>query len=131
MKSSLSLIKFFKQFPNELKAEQYFIKLRWENKVICPFCGSIHIVGKKHRLPMPYRCKDCRKHFSVRTRTILTESKISLQKWLLAIYVLTNSYKDISSVQLAKQIGVTQKTAWFLGHRIRETWIQRLINKNL
>ena len=124
MKSNLRLIKFFKQFPNELKAEQYFIKLRWGNKVICPFCGSVHIVEKKNRLPMPYRCKDCRKHFSVRTGTILTESKISLQKWLLAIYILTNSHKGISSVQLAEQLGVTQKTAWFLGHRIRETLMQ-------
>ena len=124
MKNKLSLINFFKQFPTENKAEQYFIKLRWGRRIVCPFCGSKHVAEKKSRKPMPYRCKDCRKHFSVRTGTVLTESKISLQKWLLAIYIMTNSHKGISSIQLAEQLGTTQKTAWFLGHRIRETWMQ-------
>ena len=124
MKNSLSLIRFFKQYPSESKAEQYFIRLRWGRHIICPFCGSIHIAEKKDRKPMPYRCMDCRKHFSVRTGTILSESKLPLQKWLLAIYILTNSHKGISSVQLAEHLGVTQKTAWFLGHRIRQAWMQ-------
>jgi transposase-like protein len=74
---------------------------------------------------MPYRCQDCRKHFSIRTNTILAESKIPLQKWFFAIYLMTTARKGISSIQLAKELGVTQKTAWFLEHRIREAYEQK------
>ena len=126
--SELSLIKFFEKFPNEQKTVEYFENLRWKDGVIvCPYCGSIHI--SRCKVPMPYRCRDCRKHFSVRIGTVLNESKLPLLKWLLAIYILTNSKKGVSSVQLAEYLGVTQKTAWFLAHRIRETWEQS--NKRL
>ena len=63
MKSELNLVKFYKQFSTEDKAEQYFMKLRWGNNIVCPFCGSVNVTEKKNRLPMPYRCKECRKHF--------------------------------------------------------------------
>lgn len=122
-KQNLNLIKFFEKFQSEEKATEYFEKLRWKDGIIvCPYCGSVHI--SKCKIPMPYRCKDCRKHFSVRIGTILNESKLPLLKWLLAIYILTNTKKGVSSVQLAEYLGVTQKTAWFLAHRIRETWEQ-------
>lgn len=68
--------------------------------------------------------KDCRKHFSVRTGTALAESRLPLQKWLLAIYMLTSARKGIPSTQMARELGVTQKTAWFLAQRIRETWLK-------
>jgi transposase-like protein len=71
---------------------------------------------------MPFRCQDCREHFSVRTGTILAASKVPLHKWLFAVYLMTNARKGISSIQMAKEIGVTQKTAWFLEHRIREAY---------
>ena len=119
--SELSLIKFFKQFPNEEKAAEYFEKLRWGEVIICPYCGSIHISRTKI---MPYRCRDCRKHFSVRTGTALAESRLPLQKWLLAMYILTNSKKGVSSIQLAEYLGITQKSAWFLAHRLRESFVQ-------
>ncbi|WVX49014.1 hypothetical protein ROLI_020990 [Roseobacter fucihabitans] len=66
---------------------------------------------------------DCRKHFSVRTGTVLAESRLPLQKWLLAIFMLTSARKGIPSTQMARELGVTQKTAWFLAQRIRETWM--------
>lgn len=69
---------------------------------------------------MPYRCKDCRSHFSVRTGTVLAESKLGLHKWLMAIYMLHTARKGVSSVQMAKELGITQKSAWFLNHRIRK-----------
>lgn len=72
---------------------------------------------------MAYRCKDCRKHFSVRTGTVLAESRLPLLKWLLAIYMLTSARKGIPSTQMARELGVTQKTTWFLAQRIRETWM--------
>lgn len=72
---------------------------------------------------MPYRCRDCRKHFSVRTGTVLAESKIELQKWLMAIYMMTTARKGIPSTQMARELGITQKSSWFLAQRIRETWL--------
>lgn len=100
---------------------KYFENSRWLNGIECPYCGSRNIANCKN--PMPYRCRACRKHFSVRVGTILSESKLPLQTWLLAIYILVNSKKGISSTQLAEMLGTTQKTAWFLAHRIRETWL--------
>lgn len=121
--AKLNLISFFKDFPDEKSAVEYFEKQRWPKGVICPYCGSERISSCSE--PMPYRCKDCRKHFSVKIGTVLNESKLPLLKWLLAIYILTNAKKGISSVQLSEYLGVTQKTAWFLAHRIRETWLQK------
>jgi len=118
----LSVYKFTEKFESEEKSRQYVESRRWPEERTCPLCGSIHTVEVKDHKPMPYRCQDCRKHFSVRTGTILTESKIPLRKWLFAIYLMTTARKGISSVQLAKTLGVTQKTAWFLEHRIREAY---------
>ncbi len=73
---------------------------------------------------MPYRCKDCRKFFSVRFGTILEESKLPLHKWLMCMYLLATSRKGISSIQISKELGITQKSAWFLCHRIREVWMK-------
>ena len=120
MSENFSLIDFFEQYPDEAAATAFFESLRWADGVVCPHCGSIHI--SKCKGAMPYRCKTCRKHFSVRVGTILNNSKLPLLKWLLALYVLSNSKKGIASTKLAEYIGCTQKTAWFLAHRIREVW---------
>ena len=69
---------------------------------------------------MPYRCGECRKYFSLRTGTVMAKSNLPLRLWAIAAYLLLTRPKGVSSVQLAKDLGVTQKTAWFLGHRIRE-----------
>ena len=74
----------------------------------------------KHK--MPYRCKDCRKFFSVRTKSTLAESNISLHKWLMAMYLLNTNLKGVPSTKLANDLGITQKTAWFLAHRIRKAF---------
>ncbi|MBE6452127.1 MAG: IS1595 family transposase [Alphaproteobacteria bacterium] len=122
MSDKFSLIDFFQKYPTEEDAAKFFENLRWKNGVVCPYCGSIHV--SKCGKPMPYRCKKCRKHFSVRVGTMLEDSKLPLQKWLLAIYILVNSKKGVSSIQLAEYLNCTQKTAWFLAHRIRESWLQ-------
>lgn len=79
---------------------------------------------------MAYRCKDCRKHFSVRTGTVLEESRLPLQKWLMAIYLMTTARKGIPSTQMAKELGITQKSAWFLAQRIREAFLSKEAESN-
>jgi transposase-like protein len=116
----ISLYEFLQKFPDELAANAFFVTRRWNGRPYCPHCGSLNIASISNSKPMPYRCKDCRKHFSVRTGSVLAESKIPLHKWLMAIYMLHTARKGVSSIQLSKEIGVTQKTAWFLNHRIRE-----------
>ena len=120
---TLSTFEFFAKFPDENAARLYFEKRRWDNRPVCGHCGSSNAVECKDHKPMPYRCRDCRKHFSVRTGTVLAESRLPLQKWLLAIFMLTSARKGIPSTQMARELGITQKSAWFLAQRIRETWL--------
>ncbi|MDE2874102.1 MAG: IS1595 family transposase [Gemmatimonadota bacterium] len=125
VKESISLYEFFEKFPDEAAAVKYVEARRWPDGVACPKCGSPSVSAVKSGKPMPWRCRDCRKHFSVRTGTVFAESKLGIHKWLMAAYLMTTARKGISSVQLAKEVGVTQKTAWFLEHRIREAMTSR------
>lgn len=122
---TLSLWQFFQRFPDEAAAVAYVESKRWPDGAHCPRCGSFAVSAVKSGKPMPWRCCDCRKHFSVRMGTALADSPIPVQKWLMAAYLMTSARKGISSVQLAKELGVTQKTAWFLEHRIREAFRSR------
>ena len=88
----------------------------------CRKCGGENTSEVPSAKPMPYWCKDCRNYFSVRTGTALARSNIPLQKWAIAIYLCLTSLKSVSSMKLHRDIGVTQRTAWFMLHRIREAW---------
>jgi len=127
---TISLYEFFAKFPNEESARLYFEDKRWKSGISCPHCGSLGVSECLNHKPMPYRCKDCRKHFSVRTGTVLEQSRIPLQKWLMAIYMMTTARKGIPSTQMARELGITQKSAWFLAQRIRETWIEKSNNND-
>ena len=120
---AVSLYQFFQRFPDEEAARQYFERNRWGEELYCGHCGSTNVAKVKNHKPMPYRCRDCRKHFSVRTGTVLAESRLPLHKWLMAIYMMTTARKGIPSTQMARELGITQKSAWFLAQRIRETWL--------
>lgn len=122
MRDDFDIFAFFKEYPTEEAARKYFENLRWKDGVRCPYCGGVHVSEGTRKAPMPYHCRDCRKYFSVRVGTIMQGSKLPLQKWLLATYILTTSKKGVSSVRLAEILGTTQKTAWFLAHRIRESY---------
>lgn len=121
---TLSTFEFFNKFPDEESARKYFENQRWQGEAACGHCGSTNVVECKDHKPMPYRCRDCRKHFSIRTGTVLAESRLPLQKWLLAIFMMTSARKGIPSTQMARELGITQKSAWFLAQRIRETWFK-------
>ena len=122
-RKGLSIVDVLNQFGSEADAEQWFIETRWPAGVACPFCGSLDDVAeRKNRKPQPYNCKVCRKDFSIKTNTLMHGSKLPLRTWALAYYLFTTHLKGVSSMKLHRDLGITQKTAWHLAHRIRDTW---------
>ena len=120
-RKGITLKKMLKMFPDDQTAEQWFIKQRWPNGMCCPICGSTNVQsGCKHKT-MPYRCreKECGKKFSVKTGTVMECAKVGYQDWLIGAFLLMTSLKSVSSMKLHRDIGVTQKTAWFLAQRLR------------
>ena len=120
MKTFKSIIDFQKEFSTEEKCREYLEVQRWGSTPACPFCGSVNV----HRFPNGriFKCRErvCRSKFSVTVGTIYENTKIPLTKWFLATYILSVHSKGISSLQLASWLGITQKSAWHLNHRIRE-----------
>ena len=118
----MSLIEAVRFFDDPAITEAWFVEQRWPSGVACPDCGSLDIQSRRTRKPQPYRCNDCRKDFSVKTATLMHSSKLPLKTWGLALYILTTGLKGTSSMKLHRDLGVTQKTAWHLAHRIRKAW---------
>ena len=121
-RKGISLIQATKMFDTEEKAEAWFIEQRWPNGVACPHCGSTNIAEIANRKPQPFRCRDCRKHFSVKSGTLLHSSKIPLSKWAIAFYLFSTSLKGVSSMKLHRDLEISQKAAWYMAHRIRGMW---------
>jgi len=116
--STISTFQLFKLFPDDAAARKYIEARRWPNGVTCPVCEKAErITARKNGF---YRCNSCKEDFTVRTGTIFGRSHIPLHKWLYAMYLLMTARKGISSLQLSKEIGITQKSAWFMLQRIRE-----------
>ena len=117
-KSTISTFQLFEMFPDQETARVYLESRLWPNGVRCPHCGlGERITTRKGGF---YRCNQCKEDFTVRTGTIFERSHVPLHKWIYAMYLLVTARKGISSMQLAKEIGVTQKTAWFVLGRLRE-----------
>lgn len=121
MKTFKSILEFQKTFNTDEVCREYLEQQRWGNTPACPFCGSlnVHRFVTNNRI---FKCreKECRAKFSVTVGTIYENSKLPLTKWFLATYILSVHSKGISSLQLANWLGITQKTAWHLNHRIRQ-----------
>ncbi len=120
-RKGITLLEITRQFDTPEKGEAWFIEQRWPNGIACPHCGSVNVATIASRNPQPFRCRDCRKHFSVKTGTVLQSSNISLDKWAIAFYLYMTNLKGVSSMKLHRDLGITQKAAWHMAHRIRET----------
>lgn len=114
-------------FSDEETCVQFVAKMRWPNGVTCPQCQAANVPYVKSRFV--WQCKGCRKQFSVKVGTIFEDSPIKLSKWMCAMWLLVNAKNGISSYEVARSIGVTQKTAWFMMHRIRLALQRKSINK--
>jgi transposase-like protein len=112
-----TLTDFTDHFCDEETCVKHYTATRFADGEFCPHCGHREIYSFKGG--KRYRCQSCKKDFTIKTGTLFGESKLPLRKWFIAIYLLSTTSKGMSSVQLAKHVGVTQKTAWFMAHRIR------------
>ncbi len=117
-RSTISTFQLFKLYPDQESARKHLEQLLWKSGPICPSCKSgERITTRKDGY---YRCNACVLTFTIRTGTIFERSHVELHKWLYAMYLLVTARKGISSMQLAKEIGITQKSAWFVLQRLRE-----------
>jgi transposase-like protein len=117
-RSTISTFQLFQKFPDAESARKYLEGRLWPNGATCPTCSKTERIGI--RKDGFYRCNACKLDFTVRTGTIFERSHVPLHKWLYAMYLLVTARKGISSLQLAKEIGITQKSAWFVLQRLRE-----------
>ena len=120
-REGISLMALADMFPTEESAREWFEARVWPDGRHCPKCGSVRTHDAGHN-DMPYRCSDCRTYFSVKTGTVMGGSHLPLRKWAFAIYLHLTSLKGVSSMKLHRDIGVPQKTAWFMLQRIRKAW---------
>lgn len=128
-----SLYEFFEAIPDEQAAVDFLKSIRWARREFCPCCGHDKVYGfaKGKMAGRQWKCAQCRQKFSMRTGTIFEDSRIELRKWLATVWIITSHKKGIASTQLAKDIDVTQKTAWFMLHRLRHAARTRSFNRPL
>jgi transposase-like protein len=114
-----SLYDLFEAFPDEQSCIDHLRAIRWRDGEFCPYCGSCKIYHFADR--KTHKCGDCRARFSIKVGTIFADTKLPLRKWFAAIWMIPNHPKGIASTTLAKDLKVTQKTAWFVLHRLRQS----------
>lgn len=124
-RNGISLVEFMRRFPDDAAAEAWFEQTRWPDGIRCPRCDADRINENAKHPTMRHRCKACRKYFSFKTGTVMQDSKLGAHIWLLATYLLTTGLKGTSSMKLHRDLDLTQKSAWHLAHRIRESWSKR------
>ena len=125
-REGISLIELFERFPSDVTAEAWFEERRWGRAgkpSYCPICGDTEkqrpVAARK---PLPYWCGGCRRHYSVKTNSVMHRSRIGLQKWAVAIFLWSTSLKGVSSMKLHRDLNITQKSAYFMAQRLREAW---------
>ena len=121
-RNGLSLVDIFRMFPDDAAAEKWITQTRWPNGIACVRCGSTNVQTKTTHPRMPFRCRDCRKFFSPKTGTPMQSSNLGYQAWAIAIYLMTTGIKGTASMKLHRDLDISQKSAWHLAMRIRESW---------
>ena len=121
-RKGLTLIQLMDMFPDDEAAAKWFAEGRWPDGPYCPGCGSFNVQSGIKHPTMTHRCRDCegKPMFSMKTGTIMKGSKLGYRVWAIAVYLVATNLKSVSSMKLHRDLGVTQKTAWHLAHRIRE-----------
>lgn len=118
-REGMSLVEIVQMFPTDVSAETWFAETRWPDGPVCPYCESPNVqTGAKHKT-MAYRCRPCRKRFSVKTGTVMESSNLGYQTWAIAMFLLLTSLKSVSSMKLHRDVKISQKAAWHLAHRLR------------
>ncbi len=121
-REGITLLELAEMFPDENAARAWFERILWpEGERPCPRCGSLNTHDASHK-KMPYRCRDCRAYFSIKTGSVMEGSPLSLRKWVYAVYLDVTSLKGVSSMKLHRDLGITQKAAWHMQQRIREAF---------
>ena len=119
-REGIGLAELFDMFPDNDSARKWFEEVRWpDGNRYCPRCDSDNTKPASHKT-MPYWCSDCRSYFSVKVGTVMEDSKLSYRKWAFGIYLMTTNIKGVSSMRMHRELKVTQTTAWFMNHRLRE-----------
>ncbi len=121
-RKGITLAKLFKMFPDDTAAEKWFVETRWPDGIRCAYCESDNVKDNAKHPTMPFRCNCCKKQFSVKTNSVMHASKLGYQTWAIAIYLVTTSLKGVSSMKLHRDLGITQKSAWHMLNRIRESF---------
>lgn len=119
---TISVFDFYEMYPDEEAARSYVESKVWKDGIHCPHCDSGRFGCRAKN--KGYRCKDCRKDFTVRAGTVFEGSNLPFRTWLYAMYLINTSRKSRSTLQLSEELGITHKSAWFLSHRIREACVQ-------
>ena len=121
-RKGISLVEVVRLFPDDPAAGEWFAAMRWPDGPQCPHCASRNVLSGAAHPCMPYRCRGCDKRFSVRTGSVMADSKLGCQVWAVAIYLLSTALQGVSSMKLHRDLGISQKSAWHLAHRIRRSW---------
>ena len=124
-----SLYEMMQVFADEQACIDHLRAMRWKNGAFCPHCGSTKVYHFSD--DRTHKCGDCKKRFSIKVGTIFEDSKLPLRKWFMAIFLLTSHKKGVASTALARSLGVTQKTAWFMLHRLRYAAKTKSFNRPL
>ena len=112
-----SLLQMMEAFPDEQTCIDHLRAIRWRDGAYCPHCGGTKIYHFSDN--RTHKCGDCRQRFSIKVGTIFEDTKLPLRKWFIAIWLVTSHKKGVASTQLAKDLKITQKSAWFVLHRLR------------
>lgn len=124
-RKGIDIFEAARRFGDETEAHDWFVARRWPNGVRCIDCDSDRVATRKpnaRRKTPVFHCNECKKDFTVKTGTIMHDSRLPLHKWAMAFYLFSTELKGVSSMKLHRALRITQKSAWHMAHRIRETW---------